>query len=95
MENRKIENIEAIAFFIIITANGIIFSTSQIIFQECTSASLINALLITFVAFLVISIFSFLLKKFPGKDLLDVSNYLGRTCFKVFYWNSIYYLFYS
>ncbi len=95
MGNQKLENIEAIAFFSIITFNGIIFSTSKIIFNDSISGSLINAVLITFLASLVVIAYSFLLKKFEGKDLLTVSDYLGRKNFKILYWYCIYYLFYS
>ena len=94
MINEKLENIEAIAFFVIITINGIIFSTSQIIYHNGKSASLIISILITLLAFLIVFIFSYLLKQFSGKNLLDVSNYLGRSCFEVFYWCIFYYIFY-
>ena len=66
MGNQKLENIEAIAFFCIITFNGIIFSTSKIIFNDSISGSLINAVLITILACLVVLAYSFLLKKFSG-----------------------------
>ena len=94
MGNQKLENIEAIAFFCIITFNGIIFSTSKIIFNDSISGSLINAVLITILACLVVLAYSFLLKKFEGKDLLTVSDYLGRKRFKILYWYSICNLFY-
>lgn len=95
MGNGKLENIEAIAFFVIITINGIIFSTSQIIFQNSTTSSLINALWITIVALLIVFLFCMLLKQFSGQNLLDVSNYLRWSCFKIYYWDCFYYLFYS
>lgn len=94
MGNGKLENIEAIAFFVIITINGIIFSTSEIIFQSTTTSSLLNVICITALAFIVIYLFCRLLKQFSGKNLLDISNYLGRSCFKVYYWCCFYRLFY-
>ena len=84
MGNQKLENIEAIAFFCIITFNGIIFSTSKIIFNDSISGSLINTVLITILACLVVLAYSFLLKKFSGKNLLDVSDYLGGKFLKFF-----------
>ena len=56
---------------------------------------LINALWISIVAFIIVYLFCKLLKQFSGQSLLEVSNYLRWSCFKIFYWNSFYYLFYG
>ena len=82
MGNGKLENIEAIAFFVMITINGIIYSTSEIIFQDTSTSSLINVIFITLVALAIVYIFCRLLKNFSGKNLLDISNYLGGSVLK-------------
>ena len=82
MENPKIGNLEAIAFFVIISINGILLSSSQFIVQQCSSSSLINALFVTITMIAIIFIFCLLLKNFVGNSLLDVSEYLGGRILK-------------
>lgn len=77
MENSKLENIEAIAFLSIISINGMILSTSQELIRSSTSASLITALVVSVLAIIVAIIFCFLSKRFSGKGLLDISDFLG------------------
>lgn len=84
MQNTKLENLEAIAFFVIISINSMILSTSQALVNTCASSSLINVLLITLLAIIIVILFSLLFKSFSGKDLLDISEFLGGKYLKIF-----------
>ena len=70
MNNIKLSNIEAIGLVLIIIINHIILNFSKSIISTTSSAS---ALIILFVQLLL-----FLFKHFSGKDILDISQYLGR-----------------
>ena len=82
MENPKIGNLEAIAFFVIISINGILLSSSQFLVQQCSSSSLINALFVTIAVIAITFVFCLLLKNFVGNSLLDVSEFLGGKILK-------------
>lgn len=83
MENQKLENLEAIAFFVIISINSMILSTSQLLVNMCASSSLLNVLFITFILLIVTTIFCILSKQFLGKSLLDISEFLGGKILKI------------
>ena len=82
MENLKLKNIEAIAFLTLISVNSIILSTCQELIRTCSSASLINVLLITICATIFVVIFCLLAKSFSGNGLLEISNFLGGKILK-------------
>lgn len=82
MENQKLENIEAIAFLVILSINGILLSVSQFLVQCCDSSSLINAVYVTIVGLFITFILCLLYKKFVGKNLLDISQFLGGRVLK-------------
>lgn len=83
MENQKLENFEAISFFVILSINGMILSTSQILVNTCASSSLLNVLFITFITLIITVIFCLLSKQFIGKGLLDISEFLGGKVLKI------------
>ena len=83
MENAKLENLEAIALVVIISVNCMILSTSQVLVNTCASSSLLNVLLITLLILMITWIFCLLLKQFLGKDLLDISEFLGGKPLKI------------
>lgn len=83
MENSKLENLEAIAFFVILSINGMILSTSQVLVNTCASSSLFNVLLITLIALIITFILCLLSKPFLGKSLLDISEFLGGKTLKI------------
>lgn len=82
MGNQKLENSEAIAFFVILSINGILLSVSQFLVQKCASSSLINALYVTIICLFITFIFCMLYKPFVGKDLLSISQFLGGKVLK-------------
>lgn len=83
MENSKLENLEAIAFLVIVSINSMILSTSEALVTTCASASLLNVLFITLLAIGITLIFCLLFKPFLGKDLLSISEFLGGKFFKI------------
>lgn len=82
MENSKLENLEAIALIIIQSVNCMIFTTSQVLVNTCASSSLINVLFISFITLIITILFCLLSKQFLGKDLLNVSEFLGGKTLK-------------
>lgn len=83
MKNSNLENIEAIAFIVILSINCMILSTSQILINTCASSSLLNVLFITFIILIITFFFCLLSKQFVGKDLLDISEFLGGKSLKI------------
>lgn len=84
MNNDKLENIEAITCLIIISINSILLSTSQALVKQCSSSSLINVIFITIITLIITFIFCFLSKSFIGRNILDISEFLGGRFFKIF-----------
>ena len=70
MNNIKLSNIEAIGLVLIIIINHIILNFSKSIISTTSSASALNILFI--------GIILILFKHFSRKDILDISQYLGR-----------------
>ena len=83
MKKTNLENIEAIAFVVILSINCMILSTSQVLVNTCASSSLLNVLFITIIILIVTFIFCLLSKQFLGKDLLDISEFLGGKPLKI------------
>lgn len=83
MENSKLENLEAIAFIVILSVNCMILSTSQVLVNTCASSSLLNGLFITVITLILTFLFCLLSKQFLGKGLLEISEFLGGKPFKI------------
>ena len=78
MNVTKIGSFEAIALLLIVSINHLLLNMPQTIIDTCGSASLLNTVYTTILAFIIAYLILFLLfKKFPSCDILDVSNYLG------------------
>ena len=82
MSKAKIGTIEAI--FITLTAIVPLTVTSLpiTIINELKSSSLLNIFYVTIICTLIGFLIYFLFKKFPGFDIIDVSNYLGGSIFR-------------
>ena len=82
MENSKIGTREAIALILTIAIAHTIVSTPRDLLASMKSSVLINivyiALLLIIISLLIVKLF----KKFPGLDILDISEYLGGKIFK-------------
>ena len=73
----KLSNKEAVALVISIILNSVILVCSQIVVEECSSASLINAVYVSIIAIVLTCLICLLYKKFAGLSILDISNFLG------------------
>ena len=83
MNVTKIGSFEAIALLLIVSINHLLLNMPQTIIDTCGSASLLNTVYTTILAFIIAYLILFLLfKKFPSCDILDVSNYLGGKVLK-------------
>ncbi len=79
----KLTNKEASFLIVLLIINVVILIGSQVVAEECSSASLINSLFVSIVAIVVTWIICILLKKFAGMDILDVSEFLGGKPLKL------------
>ena len=82
MKILKLENIEAIAILSIIVANKIILNLPKSIISTTGSSAWLNTIYVIIIAFIFILFMAKLLKKFPGKDIIDVSEFVGRKNLK-------------
>lgn len=82
MQNSKLGNSEAIALIVTIIINHTILTATKAILSSTHSAAIINVFYITFVAIIISCLILKLLKKFPGWDILDISNFIGGKVFK-------------
>lgn len=78
----KIGSIEAIALVIIIILNHIILSLPKNILSNTSSASIINIIFITIIALIFITFVNKFLSKFPGYNILKISEFLGGKTLK-------------
>ena len=82
MSKSKIGTFEAILLVLSVLAPFTVISLSRTIINETKSSILLNIVYITIIC-LVIAFFIYkLFKKFPGLDILDISQYLGGNIFK-------------
>lgn len=82
MNFTKLENVEAIAFLIIIMANKIILNLPKSIIASTGTSAWLNIIYVFFIVLAITILIVNLLKKFPGQDILDISNYLGGKLLK-------------
>lgn len=89
MNSEKIGFIEAIALISIVMTNKIILNTPKEIISSTGSASWLNALYVSIIAVLITWFIAYLFKKFQGKDILDICEFLGgntlKTVMGIFY----------
>lgn len=79
---RKISNYEAICGFLIISIANLVLTSGKILIKSEKSASILNSLFVSILALLIFLIMSKYLKKFNGKNLIDLSEILGGKYFK-------------
>lgn len=79
----RLTNKEATFLILLMTFNVVVLIASQVIVEECSSASLINSIFVSILAIIITSIICVLLKKFDGMDILDISEFLGGKPLKI------------
>ena len=66
-----------------ITIANIVLTSSRILIKASNSASLLNALYVSIIAIIVTLILCLLSKQFIGKNLLEISEFLGKNPLKI------------
>ena len=79
----KLGYLETIALIVIVITNKIILNTSKDIIIYTGSSAWINVIYISIIALLIIMLISYFFKNFQGKDILDISEYLGGKNLKL------------
>ena len=82
MNSEKIGYVEAIALITIVMINKIILNTPKDIIAKTGPSSWLNVIYISLISIFVVCLIAFLLKNFPGRDILDISEFLGGKTLK-------------
>lgn len=82
MTKSKIGTLEAIMLILTIVVTHTILSLPRTILVLTKSASIINLIFVSILAIFISYFIVKLMRKFPGSDLIDISEYLGGKTFK-------------
>ena len=82
MENTKIGSVAAIFLVLTVIINHIALSFPKNILDSTGSATPLNLVYVSILGILLVFLICSLLKPFPGKDILDISNFLFGKYFK-------------
>lgn len=82
MLKSKIGTLEAILIVLSVLAPFTVISLPRTIINETKSSSLLNIIYICIICLVIAFLIYKLFKKFPGSDIIDISNYLGGNIFK-------------
>lgn len=83
MEVKQISNFQAIALILIIVINHLILGTPRTLIAETGTGTILNMLYVFILALLLVFIISKLFNNFKGKDIIDISEFLGGKFLKV------------
>lgn len=83
MNSDKLNAIEATFLVIIVTLSHIILNLPNTILKFVGSSAIINVIYVSFLTFIFFLVLNKLFSPFPGKDILDVSEYVGGRTLKV------------
>ena len=82
MNIHKIGTLEAICLICIVITNHIIINIPETIIQSTGPSAWLNVVFISLVAIGFTFLICKLFKKFPGKDILDLSEFIGGKWLK-------------
>lgn len=82
MNNIKLSNFEAIAIIVTITITHSILTLPKSIMSPVDSAALLNIIYVSILAFVLSIIIYKLLNRYPGLDIIDISEILGGKLLK-------------
>ncbi len=82
MTLNKISSIQAIALVVIVIVNHLVLSITNNITTSTGSASLLNSIYVFVFALILVWLIVKLYKNFVGKDILDISQFLGGKVLK-------------
>lgn len=83
MENKKIGNFQAIALILIIIVNHLLLETPKNLIAQTGTGTILNMIYVFFLSIIFVFILVKLFNNFKGKDILDVSEFLGGKILKV------------
>ena len=83
MEIKQISNFQAIAFILIIVTNHLILGTPRTLIAETGTGTILNMIYVFILALLLVFIITKLFSNFNGKDIIDISEFLGGKVLKV------------
>lgn len=82
MNHSKIGTVEAIMLVLCIVIIHTVLSLPRVLLNSTKSAAILNIVYVTIIALLFVYLVYRLFKKFPGMDILDISEVLGGKVFK-------------
>lgn len=82
MSKSHIGTVEAIMIILTAIVTHTILSLPDDILKSMKSASILNLIYVGIIAIIIVYIICRLLKKFPGLDIIDISEFLGGKVFK-------------
>ena len=83
MEIKQISNFQAIALILIIVTNHLILGTPRTLIAETGTGTILNMIYVFILALLLVLIITKLFSNFNGKDIIDISEFLGGKVLKV------------
>ena len=83
MEIKQISNFQAIALILIIVTNHLILGTPRALIAETGTGTILNMIYVFILAILLVFIITKLFSNFNGKDIIDISEFLGGKVLKV------------
>lgn len=82
MNEIKLGNFEAITAILIITISHSILTLPKAIISSTASAAILNIIYVSIIALAICLLICKLMNKFPGMDILDISEFLGGKFLK-------------
>ena len=92
LNNEKLNTIEATFLVVIVTLSHIILNLPNTIIKSVGSSAIINVIYVSILTLVFFLILNKLFEPFPGKDIIDVSEYVGGKVLK--YITNFIYTFY-
>ena len=83
MKIKQISNFQAIALILIIVTNHLILGTPRTLIAETGTGTILNMIYVFILALLLVFIITKLFCNFNGKDIIDISEFLGGKVLKV------------
>ena len=83
MEIKQISNFQAIALILINVTNHLILGTPRTLIAETGTGTILNMIYVFILAILLVFIITKLFSNFNGKDIIDISEFLGGKVLKV------------
>ena len=82
MATSKLGSLEAIALILSFVVAHTVLSLPKNLVDTSLSSTLLNLIFVTILALIFVYFVCYILKKFPGLDILDISEYLGGKILK-------------